>query len=69
MRAMDQRAGGPVRPSARHQRGADGSDPVIDMHMHAMRADDQGPPPLGVCQGDVQPPPEAGRPSADTFMA
>lgn len=23
--------------------------PVIDMHMHAMRADEQGPPPLGVC--------------------
>jgi hypothetical protein len=23
--------------------------PVIDMHMHAMRADDQGPPPLGMC--------------------
>lgn len=43
--------------------------PIIDMHMHAMRADDQGPPPLGVCQGDVQPPPEAGRPSADTFLA
>jgi predicted TIM-barrel fold metal-dependent hydrolase len=23
--------------------------PVIDMHLHAMSADDQGPPPLGVC--------------------
>src|SRR5262245_32207287 len=43
--------------------------PIIDMHMHAMSADDQGPPPLGVCQGDVQPPPDPGRPWADTFMA
>ena len=48
---------------------AQSAPPIIDMHMHAMRADDQGPPPLGVCQGDVQSPPEAGRPSADTFMA
>ena len=23
--------------------------PVIDMHLHAMAADDQGPPPLGMC--------------------
>ena len=23
--------------------------PVIDMHLHAMRADEQGPPPLGMC--------------------
>jgi hypothetical protein len=43
--------------------------PIIDMHMHAMRADDQGPPPLGVCQGNVLPVIEQGRPWADTFMA
>ena len=43
--------------------------PIIDMHMHAMRADDQGPPPLGICPGEVWPPPEPGRPWADTFMA
>src|SRR5687767_15144892 len=23
--------------------------PVIDMHLHALAADDQGPPPLGIC--------------------
>ena len=27
--------------------------PVIDMHLHAMTADAQGPPPLGVCFGDT----------------
>jgi predicted TIM-barrel fold metal-dependent hydrolase len=43
--------------------------PIIDMHMHAMRADDQGPPPLGVCQGNVIPVIVQGRPWADTFMA
>ncbi len=30
--------------------------PIIDMHMHAPRADSQGPPPLGLCPGDVSPP-------------
>ena len=45
-----------------------GPPPVIDMHMHAQRADDQGPPPLGLCPGDVFPPPEPGRPWAETFM-
>jgi uncharacterized protein len=24
-------------------------EPIIDMHMHALAADDQGPPPLGMC--------------------
>jgi predicted TIM-barrel fold metal-dependent hydrolase len=42
--------------------------PIIDVHMHAPRADSQGPPPLGLCPGDVFPPPEPGRPWADTFM-
>jgi predicted TIM-barrel fold metal-dependent hydrolase len=43
--------------------------PIIDMHMHAMSADDQGPPPLGLCPGETFPPPEPGRPWADTFTA
>jgi uncharacterized protein len=42
--------------------------PVIDMHVHAPRADSQGPPPLGLCPGDAFPPPEPDRPWADTFM-
>ena len=25
------------------------SPPIIDMHMHALHVDDQGPPPLGMC--------------------
>ncbi|PZR32371.1 amidohydrolase family protein [Caulobacter segnis] len=25
------------------------SDPIIDMHLHALAADDQGPPPLAMC--------------------
>lgn len=24
-------------------------EPIIDMHMHALHADDQGPPPMGMC--------------------
>lgn len=31
-------------PSAAQQR-----EPIIDMHMHALAADDQGPPPLAMC--------------------
>ena len=26
-----------------------GAEPVIDMHMHALAADQQGPPPMGMC--------------------
>ena len=26
-----------------------GSDPIIDVHMHALAANDQGPPPMGMC--------------------
>jgi uncharacterized protein len=43
--------------------------PIIDMHLHADHADDQGPPPLGVCPGDVFPVGDPARPWADTFMA
>ena len=28
---------------------ARGTLPIIDMHLHAMAADDQGPPPVGIC--------------------
>lgn len=48
---------------------AQSTQPIIDMHMHAMSADDQGPPPLGLCPGETFPPPEPGRPWADTFTA
>src|SRR5687768_2877101 len=34
-------------------------DPSIDMHMHALPADEQGPPPLGMCT------PTAGMPAWD----
>jgi predicted TIM-barrel fold metal-dependent hydrolase len=30
-------------------RPAAAADPIIDMHLHAMAADDQGPPPLAMC--------------------
>jgi predicted TIM-barrel fold metal-dependent hydrolase len=45
--------------------------PIIDMHMHAGRADAQGPPPLALCPGDPTgfPVMEPGRPWPDTFMA
>src|SRR5688572_5605416 len=33
-------------PAASSQRQP---DPIIDMHMHALAADEQGPPPLGMC--------------------
>ena len=33
-----------IPPAARQRR-----DPIIDMHMHALAADEQGPPPLGMC--------------------
>jgi len=42
--------------------------PIIDMHMHALRADAQGPPPMGMCPGSGFPVAEPGRPWADIFM-
>lgn len=42
--------------------------PIIDMHLHAIPADGQGPPPLGLCPGTVFPAIAAGTPWADTFM-
>jgi hypothetical protein len=50
--------------------GAQSPPPIIDMHMHALEADAQGPPPMGMCPGDVAgfPVMEPGRPWPDTFM-
>jgi hypothetical protein len=44
--------------------------PIIDMHMHALEADAQGPPPMGMCPGQIAgfPAMEPGRPWPDTFM-
>jgi uncharacterized protein len=44
--------------------------PIIDMHMHADRADAQGPPPLAMCPGNPAgfPVGEPGRPWPDIFM-
>jgi predicted TIM-barrel fold metal-dependent hydrolase len=45
--------------------------PIIDMHLHAVPADSQGPPPLGLCPGQVDtlPPFASGQPWPQTFMA
>lgn len=43
--------------------------PVIDVHMHAMGADGQGPPPLGMCTPiDPMPYWDPARPYGETFM-
>jgi uncharacterized protein len=44
--------------------------PVIDMHLHAVAADSQGPPPLAMCT-PIEPMPtwDPLRPYAETFMA
>lgn len=43
--------------------------PIIDVHMHAMAADAQGPPPLGMCT-PINPMPywDPARPYSETFM-
>jgi predicted TIM-barrel fold metal-dependent hydrolase len=43
--------------------------PIIDMHLHANRADSQGPPPLGLCPGNVFPVMAAGQTWPDAFLA
>jgi predicted TIM-barrel fold metal-dependent hydrolase len=45
--------------------------PIIDMHMHALEADAQGPPPMGMCPGRTEgfPAMEPGRPWPDSFMS
>jgi predicted TIM-barrel fold metal-dependent hydrolase len=43
--------------------------PVIDMHLHASAANEQGPPPLAVCTGGaLVPPHDPARPWAGHFM-
>jgi len=44
--------------------------PIIDMHLHALQATDQGPPPLGFCVPVTDyPVPESGHSWDATFMA
>ena len=44
--------------------------PVIDMHLHALAADDQGPPPLAICTPiDPFPAWDPAQPYGATFMA
>lgn len=44
-------------------------DPVIDMHMHALAADEQGPPPMGMCTPfDEFPAWDQRRPWPDVFL-
>lgn len=43
--------------------------PIIDMHLHAMSADAQGPPPLAMCTPIQFPVWDQNRPYAETFMA
>jgi hypothetical protein len=43
--------------------------PIIDMHMHALAANDQGPPPMGMCTPIVSMPVwDQRRPYAEQFM-
>ena len=44
--------------------------PIIDMHLHALEVDAQGPPPMGMCPGRIEgfPAMEPGRPYPETFM-
>ena len=44
--------------------------PIIDMHMHALEADAQGPPPMGMCTATIAgfPAMEPGHSWPDTFM-
>ena len=44
--------------------------PVIDMHLHALAADDQGPPPIAICTPiDPFPAWDPAQPYGATFMA
>ncbi len=43
--------------------------PIIDMHMHAMAADAQGPPPLAMCTPMQYPTWDQNRPFAEAFMS
>lgn len=41
----------PMSAAREPAQSSSGALPIIDMHLHAMAADDQGPPPLGICPG------------------
>ncbi len=43
--------------------------PIIDMHLHAMRATDQGPPPVSLCVPPSFPPAESGAEWTTKFMS
>lgn len=43
--------------------------PVIDMHLHAMRATDQGPPPVSICSPPNFPPAESAAGWAASFLS
>jgi uncharacterized protein len=43
--------------------------PIIDMHLHALEPDDQGPPPMGMCPGRLETLMEPGQSWPETFMA
>jgi uncharacterized protein len=43
--------------------------PIIDVHLHALRANDQGPPPLSFCTQTAFPPVDTGSSWPAAFMA
>ncbi|MFM5931509.1 MAG: amidohydrolase family protein [Novosphingobium sp.] len=44
-------------------------EPIIDMHLHALRADDQGPPPMAMCTPmDPMPNWDTSRPVMENFI-
>lgn len=52
------------------QLGAQERLPILDMHLHALPADNQGPPPLAICVPfDPFPAWDPARPFGATFMA
>lgn len=46
---------------------AQSTPPIIDMHLHALRADANGPPPLAMCLGEPFPPRDAGEEWTQVF--
>lgn len=49
---------------------AQARQPIIDMHLHALPADHQGPPPIAICTPiDLFPVWDQARPYSETFMA
>lgn len=50
--------------------GQESAPPIIDMHLHAQRATDQGPPPLGLCMPVTRwPTVDTGSSWAEAFLA